>query len=70
MCHLFISRSGEEGFYPDLTLFCEKHIESLAPNSRALRKDKPAAIASDFEAKEWEKINNEMKVSHNFIMYC
>nr|XP_020640992.1 sperm-associated antigen 1 isoform X2 [Pogona vitticeps]XP_020640993.1 sperm-associated antigen 1 isoform X2 [Pogona vitticeps]XP_020640994.1 sperm-associated antigen 1 isoform X2 [Pogona vitticeps] len=58
---LRILRSGEEGFYPDLTLFCEKHIESLAPNSRALRKDKPAATASDFTAEEWEKINNEMK---------
>ncbi|XP_060099416.1 sperm-associated antigen 1 [Heteronotia binoei] len=58
---LRILRSGEEGCYPDLTLFCEKRIESLAPNSRALRKEKPAATASDFTAEEWEKINDEMK---------
>ncbi|XP_062987071.1 sperm-associated antigen 1 [Elgaria multicarinata webbii] len=58
---LRILRSGEEGFYPDLILFCEKRIESLAPNSRALRREKPAATVSDFTAEEWEKINNEMK---------
>ncbi|XP_061460272.1 sperm-associated antigen 1 isoform X2 [Rhineura floridana] len=58
---LTILRSGEEGFYPDLILFCEKRIESLAPNSRALRRDKPAATASDFTTEEWEKINNEIK---------
>ncbi|KAH0617533.1 hypothetical protein JD844_015882 [Phrynosoma platyrhinos] len=58
---LRILRSGEEGFYPDLTLFCEKRIESLAPNSRALRREKPPATASDFTTEEWEKINSEMK---------
>ncbi|XP_066480177.1 sperm-associated antigen 1 [Tiliqua scincoides] len=58
---LKILRSGEEGMYPDLILFCEKRIESLAPNSRVLRRDKPAATASDFTAEEWEKINEEMK---------
>ncbi|XP_054841223.1 sperm-associated antigen 1 [Eublepharis macularius] len=58
---LRILRSGEEGYYPDLTLFCEKHIESLAPNSRILRKEKPAATACDLTAEEWEKINDEMK---------
>ncbi|XP_026519180.1 sperm-associated antigen 1 isoform X2 [Terrapene carolina triunguis] len=58
---LRILRSGEEGYYPDLTLFCEKRIECLAPGSRALRKDKPPASASDFTTEEWEKINDEMK---------
>uniref|UniRef100_A0A8C0IP34 Sperm associated antigen 1 n=1 Tax=Chelonoidis abingdonii TaxID=106734 RepID=A0A8C0IP34_CHEAB len=58
---LRILRSGEEGYYPDLTLFCEKRIECLAPGSRALRKDKPPASASDFTTEEWERINDEMK---------
>ncbi|XP_067393348.1 sperm-associated antigen 1 isoform X2 [Emydura macquarii macquarii] len=57
---LRVLRSGEEGYYPDLTLFCEKRIECLAPGSRALRKDKPPASASDFTTEEWEKINDEM----------
>ncbi|XP_006029329.1 sperm-associated antigen 1 isoform X1 [Alligator sinensis] len=58
---LKILRSGEEGYYPDLTLFCEKRIECLAPGSRALRKDKPAATAADFTTEEWEEINGEIK---------
>ncbi|XP_030906383.1 sperm-associated antigen 1 [Melopsittacus undulatus] len=57
---LRILRSGEEGCYPELTLFCEKRIEHLDPRSRALRKEKPAATASDFTAEEWETINGEL----------
>ncbi|XP_058689002.1 sperm-associated antigen 1 [Poecile atricapillus] len=57
---LRVLRSGEEGCYPELTLVCEKRIEHLDPRSRALRKDKPAATASDFTAEEWEAINSEL----------
>ncbi|KFV15026.1 Sperm-associated antigen 1, partial [Pterocles gutturalis] len=57
---LRVLRSGEEGCYPELTSFCEKRIEHLDPRSRALRKDKPAATASDFTAEEWETINSEL----------
>ncbi|PKK34413.1 sperm associated antigen 1 [Columba livia] len=57
---LRVLRSGEEGCYPELTLFCEKRIEHLDPRSRALRKDKPPATASDFTAEEWETINGEL----------
>ncbi|XP_015711480.1 sperm-associated antigen 1 isoform X1 [Coturnix japonica] len=57
---LKVLRSGEEGCYPDLMLFCEKRIEHLAPGSRVLRKDKPAATAADFTAEEWETINGEL----------
>ncbi|XP_075444586.1 sperm-associated antigen 1 [Ascaphus truei] len=59
---LRILRSGEEGHYPDLTAFCEKQIESLAPHSRALRKDKPAATAANFSLEEWQHIDNDLKV--------
>ncbi|XP_053915968.1 sperm-associated antigen 1 isoform X2 [Cuculus canorus] len=57
---LRVLRSGEEGCYPELTLCCEKRIEHLDPMSKALRKDKPAATASDFTAEEWEAINGEL----------
>ncbi|KAL2308767.1 hypothetical protein Nmel_001831 [Mimus melanotis] len=57
---LRVLRSGEEGCYPELTLVCEKRIEHLDPRSRALRKEKPAATASDFTAEEWEAINSEL----------
>lgn len=43
-------------------LACEKRIERLDPRSRALRKEKPAATASDFTAEEWEAINSELMV--------
>ncbi|XP_034867529.1 sperm-associated antigen 1 [Mirounga leonina] len=56
-----VLRSGEEGYYPELTEFCEKRLKGLAPESRALRKDKPAATASSFTAEEWEKIDGDMK---------
>ncbi|XP_054047303.1 sperm-associated antigen 1 isoform X1 [Rissa tridactyla] len=57
---LRVLRSGEEGCYPELTLFCETRIEHLDPRSRALRKDKAAATPSDFTAEEWETINSEL----------
>lgn len=68
LCNLHMcsfQRSGEEGCYPDLTLFCEKRIEHLAPGSRVLRKDKPAATAADFTAEEWETINDELMVQYD-----
>ncbi|XP_037658874.1 sperm-associated antigen 1 isoform X2 [Choloepus didactylus] len=58
---LYVLRSGEEGYYPELTEFCEKCLRGLAPESRALRKDKPAATASSFTAEEWEKIDGDIK---------
>ncbi|VFV20740.1 Hypothetical predicted protein [Lynx pardinus] len=58
---LCVLRSGEEGYYPELTEFCEKRLKGLAPESRALRKDKPAATASSFTAEEWEKIDGDIK---------
>ncbi|XP_037359135.1 LOW QUALITY PROTEIN: sperm-associated antigen 1 [Talpa occidentalis] len=58
---LCVLRSGEEGYYPELTEFCENRLKGLAPQSRALRKDKPAATASSFTAEEWEKIDGDIK---------
>ncbi|XP_053415204.1 sperm-associated antigen 1 [Nycticebus coucang] len=58
---LCVLRSGEEGYYPELTEFCEKRLQVLAPTSRALRKDKPAATAFSFTAEEWEKIDGDIK---------
>nr|XP_051699917.1 sperm-associated antigen 1 isoform X2 [Oryctolagus cuniculus]XP_051699918.1 sperm-associated antigen 1 isoform X2 [Oryctolagus cuniculus] len=58
---LCVLRSGEEGYYPELTELCEKRLQGLAPRSRALRKDKPAATASSFTAEEWEKIDSDIK---------
>ncbi|XP_013368213.1 PREDICTED: sperm-associated antigen 1 [Chinchilla lanigera] len=58
---LYVLRSGDEGYYPELTEFCEKRLRGLAPGSRALRKDKPASTASSFTTEEWEKIDGDIK---------
>ncbi|XP_044101143.1 sperm-associated antigen 1 [Neovison vison] len=58
---LCVLRSGEEGYYPELTEFCENRLKGLAPESRALRKDKPAATAASFTTEEWEKIDGDIK---------
>lgn len=63
-------RSGEEGYYPELTEFCEKRLALLAPRSRALRKDKPAATSSSFSAEEWEKIDSDLKVERLSLAAC
>ncbi|KAG9478762.1 sperm-associated antigen 1 [Eleutherodactylus coqui] len=61
---LGVLRSGEEGHYPDLTRFCEKRIENLSPNNRALRKDKPPTTAADFSVEAWQEIDTDLK---NFL---
>ncbi|XP_043931099.1 sperm-associated antigen 1 [Protopterus annectens] len=58
---LKILRSGEEGCYPHLQDFCERRIENLAPKSRALRKEKSPATATDFTAEEWQTIDGDFK---------
>ncbi|XP_074056722.1 sperm-associated antigen 1 isoform X2 [Macrotis lagotis] len=58
---LVVLRSGEEGFYPELIECCEKRIQNLCPESRVLRKEKPAATASSFTREEWEKIDGDIK---------
>ncbi|XP_049556187.1 sperm-associated antigen 1 isoform X3 [Orcinus orca] len=58
---LCVLRSGEEGYYPELTEFCEKRLSGLAPGSRALRREKPAATAASFTPEEWEKIDGDIK---------
>ncbi|KAM4029327.1 sperm-associated antigen 1 [Anomaloglossus baeobatrachus] len=61
---LRVLRLGEEGYYPDLTTFCEKRIATLSPNNRALRKDKPPATAADFSLEDWQEIDSDLK---NFL---
>ncbi|KAM9100739.1 sperm-associated antigen 1 isoform X2 [Sarcophilus harrisii] len=58
---LVVLRSGEEGFYPELIECCEKRIQTLCPESRILRKEKPVATASSFTREEWEKIDGDIK---------
>ncbi|XP_064614631.1 LOW QUALITY PROTEIN: sperm-associated antigen 1-like [Liolophura sinensis] len=58
---LKVLRSGDEGRYPDLERTCEEKIEQLNPDSRVLRKDKPAAQPGDLDKEEWEIISDGIK---------
>ncbi|XP_055067651.2 sperm-associated antigen 1 [Misgurnus anguillicaudatus] len=58
---LKVLRSGQEGFYPHLIEFCEKHIEKLDPKCRFLRKENPPATAACFSTEEWSEMEKELQ---------
>ncbi|XP_051721942.1 sperm-associated antigen 1 [Ctenopharyngodon idella] len=59
---LRVLRSGQEGFYPHLIEFCERHIEKLDPKSRVLRKENRAATAACFSTEEWRNISEDLQM--------
>lgn len=56
-------RSGQEGFYPHLIDFCERHVEKLDPKNQFLRKEKPAATAACLSSEEWSDITEDLQVN-------
>ncbi|KAK5922953.1 hypothetical protein CgunFtcFv8_020174 [Champsocephalus gunnari] len=56
-----VLRSGDEGIYPHLIMFCEDHLEKLDPRSLALRKEKPVSTAACLPNDEWSHIADELK---------
>ncbi|XP_071803880.1 sperm-associated antigen 1-like [Asterias amurensis] len=54
-------RTGEEGFYPELIIYCEKQIEKLDPKSRTLRKDKPPTSMMGLDKEEQQQLNSDIK---------
>ncbi|XP_056617893.1 sperm-associated antigen 1 isoform X3 [Triplophysa dalaica] len=65
---LNVLRSGQEGFYPHLIDFCERHMEKLDPKNRFLWKEKPAATAACFSSEEWSDITEELQWETNVRM--
>ncbi|XP_052002361.1 sperm-associated antigen 1 isoform X2 [Xyrauchen texanus] len=59
---LRVLRSGQEGFYPHLIEFCEKHMENLDPKSGVLRQEKSVSTAACFSAEEWTEISEELQM--------
>lgn len=57
-----ILKSGEEGFYPDLTTCAENKLKELCPNSKLLRIEGPIKRQENMDKSEIECINNLMKV--------
>lgn len=59
-----ILRSGEEGFYPDLTKCAEDRLLELKPNSKLFRKESAVIKTNCLDKDELEKVQNDMK---NFV---
>lgn len=55
-----ILRSGQEGFYPDLTTFAERRLRSVKPNSKLLREETPLITKESTTRECWEKINQDL----------
>lgn len=56
-----ILRSGEEGFYPDLTKCAEEKLKLLKPESKLFRVELPALKKESLNYEERDKVEEEMK---------
>uniref|UniRef100_A0A8C4PY98 Uncharacterized protein n=1 Tax=Eptatretus burgeri TaxID=7764 RepID=A0A8C4PY98_EPTBU len=69
--HILITlRSGEEGWYPDLTQFCEKKLETVAPESRVLHPTKPAVYVSELHGPQRHTIETELEEWQEAMQAC
>lgn len=57
---VLILRSGEEGYFPDLTKCAVKRLEILQPNSKVLRIEEPVLTKGSMNEKEWNSLNDDM----------
>ncbi|XP_026670746.1 RNA polymerase II-associated protein 3 [Ceratina calcarata] len=56
-----VLRSGEEGYYPDLTKHAEQHLAVIKPASRILRKSEPVVRRNMLEPSECKEIDKDIK---------
>ncbi|XP_070502880.1 sperm-associated antigen 1-like [Chironomus tepperi] len=59
-----ILRSGEEGYYPDLTKCAEERLSELKPNSKLFWKESAVIKTNYLDDDELKKVQNDMK---NFV---
>lgn len=58
---LKVLRSGEEGFYPDLTKCAEEKLRTLQPDSKLLRVETPALTKFSLDSEIREQLDLDMK---------
>lgn len=56
-----ILRSGEEGFYPDLTKCAEEKLRKLKPNSKMFRVEEPVVRKEFLDREKREQFDSDMK---------
>ncbi|XP_053659565.1 sperm-associated antigen 1 [Anopheles marshallii] len=57
---LKVLRSGEEGYFPQLTAFAEERLKSLRPDSKLLRKEQPLATQHTMPEEQWQNITTRL----------
>lgn len=58
---VLILRSGEEGYFPDLTNCAVNRLKFLHSNSKVLRTEEPALTKGSMNDKDWDSLNDDMK---------
>lgn len=56
-----ILRSGEEGFYPDLTKCAEDKLKEIKPNSKMFQVEEPAVRKECLDSEKREQFDSDMK---------
>ena len=59
---IVIIRSGEEGYYPQLTECAESQLKQIDPQCCLLWKEDPVLTKSTLGTEKWNNITNEMAV--------
>lgn len=58
---VLILRSGEEGYFPELTNCAVNRLKFLHPNSKVLRTEELALTKGSMNENDWDFINDDMK---------
>lgn len=61
-----VLKSGEEGYYPDLTNCALTKLKLLNPNSKVLREEVPVLNKRSMNNTEWSHISDNIDVSSLF----
>ncbi|XP_058125778.1 sperm-associated antigen 1 [Anopheles ziemanni] len=57
---LKVLRSGEEGYFPQLTAFAEERLRVLRPDSKLLRKEVPLATRHTMPEEQWNSLCSQL----------
>lgn len=70
---LLILRSGEEGYYPDLTKCAEERLRELKPNSKCFRTEEPILTKEGLDDETRISLFGDIQVSEDcfiFLLFC
>lgn len=65
-----VLKSGEEGYYPDLTNCALTKLKRLNPNSKVLREEVPVLNKRSMSNTEWTHISSNVDVSNLVSIHC